>query len=68
MLLSSHALRSIVLRALYAMSGTDLAYGVTILRPSYAMSGTDMGHGLRPAYAMSGTEIGYAAARSGRRC
>eukprot|EP00961_Rhodomonas_salina_P014095 188828-Rhodomonas_salina.1 len=45
----------ILLRARYAMSGTDLAYGATrvvcrvrfcyVLHRCYAMSSTDMGHG-----------------------
>eukprot|EP00961_Rhodomonas_salina_P255710 3455681-Rhodomonas_salina.3 len=52
----------------YALSGTDLAYGL------YAMSGTDLAHGrtlspfavltsiaLRACYAMSGTDIAYGA-------
>eukprot|EP00961_Rhodomonas_salina_P210323 2839784-Rhodomonas_salina.2 len=32
------------LRACYAMSGTDLAYGTVCLRVCYAISGTDLAH------------------------
>eukprot|EP00961_Rhodomonas_salina_P267808 3618292-Rhodomonas_salina.1 len=35
---------AICLRACYAMSGTDLAYGAICLRSCYAMSGTDLGY------------------------
>eukprot|EP00961_Rhodomonas_salina_P033731 453642-Rhodomonas_salina.2 len=34
---------AILLRACYAMSGTDLVYAPILLRASYAMSGTDIG-------------------------
>eukprot|EP00961_Rhodomonas_salina_P032031 431673-Rhodomonas_salina.2 len=50
----------------YAMSGTNIAFGVIRLRACYAMSGTDVASGARCrlCYVMSGTEIGYAATRS----
>eukprot|EP00961_Rhodomonas_salina_P139218 1873633-Rhodomonas_salina.1 len=54
------------LRACYAMSGTDIAYGATCLRACYAVSGTDMAHGavcLGACYAMSGTDIAYGGTR-----
>eukprot|EP00961_Rhodomonas_salina_P083035 1115711-Rhodomonas_salina.5 len=56
---------SIMLRACYAMSGTDTAYQSAIyLRTCYAMSGTDRAEDdicLRVWYAMSGTDRAYAA-------
>eukprot|EP00961_Rhodomonas_salina_P221706 2997745-Rhodomonas_salina.1 len=42
---------AIRLRAAYAMSGTDLAYGAVSLRSCYAMSGTDLPHALPSPYA-----------------
>eukprot|EP00961_Rhodomonas_salina_P236152 3191622-Rhodomonas_salina.4 len=53
---------AIVLRASYAMPGTDLAYGDIGLRVCYAMSGTDLVFGdiaLRLCYGMSDTDIAY---------
>eukprot|EP00961_Rhodomonas_salina_P166929 2249530-Rhodomonas_salina.1 len=54
---------SIMLRARYAMSSTELVYATIRLRAYYAMSGIDLASnsaiGLRARYAMSGTEIAY---------
>eukprot|EP00961_Rhodomonas_salina_P216212 2920478-Rhodomonas_salina.1 len=43
----------IVLRARYAMSGTDLAHGVIVLRACYAIGLSS----LHFRYSMSGTEV-----------
>eukprot|EP00961_Rhodomonas_salina_P212319 2867045-Rhodomonas_salina.2 len=43
----------ICLRASYAMSGTDMAYGASCLCASFAMSGT----GRAKCYAIAGTDI-----------
>eukprot|EP00961_Rhodomonas_salina_P151443 2038507-Rhodomonas_salina.1 len=48
------------LRESYAMSGTDLAYGLSV----YAMSGTEIAcsaTGLQVRYAMPGTDLAYEA-------
>eukprot|EP00961_Rhodomonas_salina_P109396 1472694-Rhodomonas_salina.2 len=44
----------ILLRACYAMSGTDVGYAATAYLPIW----------LRTCHAMSGTDVGYAATRS----
>eukprot|EP00961_Rhodomonas_salina_P129192 1740448-Rhodomonas_salina.2 len=51
----------ILLRACYAMSGTEIGYVIVL----HAMSGTGIGRliVLRACYAMPGTEFGYAATR-----
>eukprot|EP00961_Rhodomonas_salina_P273827 3699519-Rhodomonas_salina.2 len=49
------------LRARYAISGTDLAYGAIVQCARYAMSGIDLGQGsilLCARYAMLGTDLG----------
>eukprot|EP00961_Rhodomonas_salina_P273787 3699094-Rhodomonas_salina.1 len=53
---------SIFLRASYALSGTDLAYGPICLRASYALSGTDLAYGrmsLRASYVRFGSDLAY---------
>eukprot|EP00961_Rhodomonas_salina_P305508 3941962-Rhodomonas_salina.1 len=50
----------ILLRACYAMSGTDLARGAISLRTAYDMSGTSP-IVLRASYARSGTDLAYCA-------
>eukprot|EP00961_Rhodomonas_salina_P115844 1559028-Rhodomonas_salina.4 len=47
----------IVLRACYAVSGTDVAYAATIC---YAVSGTDVGLAATIFYVVSGTDMDYA--------
>eukprot|EP00961_Rhodomonas_salina_P092859 1249926-Rhodomonas_salina.1 len=64
-------LRSIRLRACYAISGTDIAYGAVRLRACYAIPGTNLAYGairllayafgLRACYAMSSTDLAYGA-------
>eukprot|EP00961_Rhodomonas_salina_P082023 1103091-Rhodomonas_salina.1 len=49
-------LSPILLRACYAMSGTDTRYGAILLRTYYAMSGTDIAPA-RLCYAMPGTDM-----------
>eukprot|EP00961_Rhodomonas_salina_P089066 1197985-Rhodomonas_salina.3 len=56
---TTHGLGSAIdLRACYAMSGTDMAYGA-ILRASYAMSGTNVRYGAtsRPTRVLR--DVGY---------
>eukprot|EP00961_Rhodomonas_salina_P027935 377831-Rhodomonas_salina.6 len=51
---------AIVLRACYAMSGTEIAYVAIGLRPCYAMSGTGIAYGaigLRACCSVSGSVL-----------
>eukprot|EP00961_Rhodomonas_salina_P290400 3924053-Rhodomonas_salina.1 len=50
----------------YAISGTDIPYGVILLRSRYAILSTDIRHdtiSLRRPYAIPGTDLGYATTR-----
>eukprot|EP00961_Rhodomonas_salina_P029276 394562-Rhodomonas_salina.3 len=52
--MSEQVQSAMILRASYAMSGTDLAYGAAMgLRASDAMSGTDLAYGPVGAYGLS---------------
>eukprot|EP00961_Rhodomonas_salina_P256293 3463619-Rhodomonas_salina.3 len=62
----------VVLRARYAVSGTDIAYGTAWLHARYAVSGTGIAYGavclLRSRYAMPGTDIADALCYQEGRC
>eukprot|EP00961_Rhodomonas_salina_P105979 1427229-Rhodomonas_salina.4 len=70
--MASQVRSAICLRASYAMSGADLAYGTALcLCVSYTMPGTDLACDaicLRVSYAMPGTDLAYSATLSACAC